>query len=204
MAFPIIQFGTSRFLQAHVDLFVSEALAKGGDRSDASSRCRRRRTSKAANASRRSRQAEPYDVQIRGSPTASGRRAKSRSPASGGGVDAQRSNGPRSSACSTRRAAWSRTPRTAGYEIPLRCAGLARLPRSFPPNSRSCSSPATAPARRPITLFPCELTPANGRLFARRCSGCFDGWRRFRRAGAGSPTTASGSTRWSTASSRNL
>src|SRR5205823_12592477 len=29
MAFPIIQFGTSRFLQAHVDLFVSEALAEG-------------------------------------------------------------------------------------------------------------------------------------------------------------------------------
>src|SRR5690348_12449294 len=28
MAFPIIQFGTSRFLQAHVDLFVSEALAE--------------------------------------------------------------------------------------------------------------------------------------------------------------------------------
>ena len=29
MAFPIIQFGASRFLQAHVDLFVSQALAKG-------------------------------------------------------------------------------------------------------------------------------------------------------------------------------
>ena len=28
MAFPIIQFGTSRFLQAHVDLFVSEALER--------------------------------------------------------------------------------------------------------------------------------------------------------------------------------
>ena len=28
-AFPILQFGTSRFLQAHVDLFVSEALARG-------------------------------------------------------------------------------------------------------------------------------------------------------------------------------
>ena len=29
MNFPILQFGTSRFLQAHVDLFVSEAMAKG-------------------------------------------------------------------------------------------------------------------------------------------------------------------------------
>src|SRR5271167_4849551 len=27
--FPILQFGASRFLQAHVDLFVSEALARG-------------------------------------------------------------------------------------------------------------------------------------------------------------------------------
>ena len=26
---PILQFGTSRFLQAHVDLFVSEALESG-------------------------------------------------------------------------------------------------------------------------------------------------------------------------------
>ncbi|MEP7298776.1 MAG: mannitol dehydrogenase family protein, partial [Burkholderiales bacterium] len=26
---PILQFGTSRFLQAHVDLFVSQALARG-------------------------------------------------------------------------------------------------------------------------------------------------------------------------------
>ena len=29
MPFPILQFGTSRFLQAHVDLFVSEARAPG-------------------------------------------------------------------------------------------------------------------------------------------------------------------------------
>ncbi|WP_281032621.1 hypothetical protein [Phyllobacterium salinisoli] len=26
---PILQFGTSRFLQAHADLFVSDALARG-------------------------------------------------------------------------------------------------------------------------------------------------------------------------------
>jgi len=35
MAQPILQFGTSRFLQAHVDLFVSEALAGEGGASDA-------------------------------------------------------------------------------------------------------------------------------------------------------------------------
>src|SRR4051812_26652935 len=29
LANPILQFGTSRFLQAHVDLFVSEALERG-------------------------------------------------------------------------------------------------------------------------------------------------------------------------------
>ena len=29
METPILQFGTSRFLQAHVDLFVSEALQRG-------------------------------------------------------------------------------------------------------------------------------------------------------------------------------
>ena len=26
---PVVQFGTSRFLQAHVDLFIDEALARG-------------------------------------------------------------------------------------------------------------------------------------------------------------------------------
>ena len=26
---PILQFGTSRFLQAHADFFISEALAQG-------------------------------------------------------------------------------------------------------------------------------------------------------------------------------
>ena len=29
MTTPILQFGTSRFLQAHADLFVSEALTRG-------------------------------------------------------------------------------------------------------------------------------------------------------------------------------
>ena len=37
--FPILQFGASRFLQAHVDLFVSEALPPR--RSDGAHRCRR-------------------------------------------------------------------------------------------------------------------------------------------------------------------
>ena len=35
MAHPILQFGTSRFLLAHVDLFISEALAGTGGASDA-------------------------------------------------------------------------------------------------------------------------------------------------------------------------
>ena len=29
MPTPIVQFGTSRFLQAHADLFISQALKKG-------------------------------------------------------------------------------------------------------------------------------------------------------------------------------
>ena len=45
MTFPIIQFGTSRFLQAHVDLFVSEALGKGAASMSTSSSARRWRGS---------------------------------------------------------------------------------------------------------------------------------------------------------------
>ena len=43
MTFPIIQFGASRFLQAHVDLFVSQALARLADIHDNHDAKKRRR-----------------------------------------------------------------------------------------------------------------------------------------------------------------
>ena len=65
MAFPIIQFGTSRFLQAHVDLFVSEALAKGA----AMGRIVAVQTTQSAESRKRIAafvEGRPYLVQIKG------------------------------------------------------------------------------------------------------------------------------------------
>src|SRR5579863_7651642 len=65
MAFPIIQFGTSRFLQAHADLFVSEALERG----QAAGRIAVVQTTASADSGRRIaffRQDRPYRVHVQG------------------------------------------------------------------------------------------------------------------------------------------
>ena len=65
MTFPIIQFGTSRFLQAHVDLFVSEALGKGA----AMGRIVAVQTTQSAESRKRIAafaEGRPYVVQIKG------------------------------------------------------------------------------------------------------------------------------------------
>lgn len=60
---PIVQFGTSRFLQAHADLFVSEALARG----DAPGRITVVQSSgHGERAKRLSALAEGFDVRLRG------------------------------------------------------------------------------------------------------------------------------------------
>ncbi len=65
MRFPVLQFGTSRFLQAHADLFIHEAAADGEDAGPVAI------VASSGNAARRSRLAafegpEGYPVEIRG------------------------------------------------------------------------------------------------------------------------------------------
>ena len=65
MTCPVMQFGTSRFLQAHVDLFVSEAMA----RHEAAGPIAVVQTTNSADSRRRVegfRRTRPYPVQIRG------------------------------------------------------------------------------------------------------------------------------------------
>ena len=65
MPFPILQFGTSRFLQAHADLFVSEALAKG----EAAGKIAVVQTTSSPDSRRRLaffNEARPYRVHVRG------------------------------------------------------------------------------------------------------------------------------------------
>ena len=153
MAFPIIQFGTSRFLQAHVDLFVSEALAAGeaigrivavqttANRGQPQAHRRLRRGPALCRADQGYRGGAPLST------------AKSRSEASAAASTPTRT-GRRSSVCSTRRAAWSRTPRTAATKSMPRTRQRGRRPAPSRPSSQSCSSPAIAPARRRSRSFP--------------------------------------------------
>ena len=99
----------------------------------------------------------------------------------------QRRNGPTSSACSTRPVARSRTPPTAATRPIPRTGRTAGRRDRFRPSSPSCSLARHRAGAEPITLFPCELTPANGAalraVVLRRARSI--GMRRARR-GAGS------------------
>jgi tagaturonate reductase len=62
-----------------------------------------------------------------------------------------------------RRAAWSRTPRTAATRQTRRTQPISERRDPSPRSSRSSFSAAHRARAPPITLFPCELTPANGK-----------------------------------------
>src|SRR5271165_4951232 len=87
MAFPIIQFGTSRFLQAHVDLFVSQALEAG----EAMGRIVAVQTTGSPESRKRIAafaEGRPYVVQIRGLAGGAVVDDKVEVASVGGGVDA--------------------------------------------------------------------------------------------------------------------
>ena len=111
----------------------------------------------------------------RGSPAAPSSTPKSRSQASAAG-SMRTSNGRRSSASSTRRGAWSRTPRTAAMKPSPRTRRRARRRVPFPPSWRSCSSPATAPARRRSRSFPASSRRTTARHLRATVLGVLDGW----------------------------
>lgn len=63
---PILQFGTSRFLQAHVDLFVSEALDQGGEALGGITVVQTTDSAESARRVAALARGTGYDVQIRG------------------------------------------------------------------------------------------------------------------------------------------
>ena len=174
MAFPMIQFGTSRFLQAHVDLFVSEALKKG----EAMGRIVAVQTTQ--NPESRKRIAafaedRPYVVEIKG--IAGGVVVDERVEVSsvGGGVDANEQWDEVERLFNEARCMVSNTA-DRGYETYASDAPGGGTPRSFPAKLAKLLLARHRGGATPITLFPCELTPNNGKTLRAVVLNVLDGW----------------------------
>ncbi|MGA7196050.1 mannitol dehydrogenase family protein [Roseiarcus sp.] len=173
MAFPIIQFGTSRFLQAHVDLFVSEALTKGA----AMGRIVAVQTTQSAESRKRIAafaEGRPYVVQIKGIAGGAIVDIEAKVSSVGGGVDANESWEAVERLFNEARCMVSNTA-DRGYELDPSDRPDA-MPRSFPAKLAKLLLARHRAGAPPITLFPCELTPANGETLRAVVLKVLDGW----------------------------
>ena len=201
MAFPIIQFGTSRFLQAHVDLFVSEALGKGA----AMGRIVAVQTTQSAESRKRIAafaEGRPYVVQIKGIVGDAVIDNEVEVSSVGDGVDANEHWAKVERLFNEARCMVSNTA-DRGYETYASDAPDGETPRSFPAKLAKLLLARHRAGAPPITLFPCELTPDNGKTLRAVVLKVLDGGAFRRRRGAGSARTAYGSIRSSTASSQS-
>ena len=160
MSFPILQFGTSRFLQAHVDLFIDQGFQ---DRAGKGVIAVAQTTASPDSARRLSffNSGRPYTVRVRGLFEGAAIDQAIEVASIGRGVDAN--------------ADWSTLERLfvearwivsntgdRGYELNEKDRDAAAIPRSFPAKLAKLLH-ARFEARRPApTLFPCELIEANG------------------------------------------
>jgi tagaturonate reductase len=173
-AFPILQFGTSRFLQAHVDLFVSEALARGEAigriavvQTTSSKESRKRLEAFAAG--------KPYLVRVKG--LAGGKIVDESVEVTsiGAGIDAASQWEDVERRFNEARCAASNTA-DRGYETDPADRPDAGPPRSFPAKLAKLLLARHRAGAGPITLFPCELTPANGNALRAAVLGVLDRW----------------------------
>jgi tagaturonate reductase len=172
--FPIVQFGASRFLQAHVDLFVSEALARGEAMgriavagTTGSPESRRRIAAFAAG--------EPYHVLVRGLRNGAIVDESVEVKSIGLGVDAATQWDELERLFIAARCAISNTA-DRGYETDPGDRPDAGPPRSFPAKLAKLLLARFSAGAGPITLFPCELTPANGAVLRGVTLDVLDRW----------------------------
>jgi tagaturonate reductase len=172
--FPILQFGASRFLQAHVDLFVREALASGEAMgriavagTTGSPESRRRIAAFAAG--------QPYCVQIKGLTNGAIVDESMEVSSVGAGVDAATQWDELERLFIAARCAVSNTA-DRGYETDPADRPDAGPPRSFPAKLAKLLLARHRAGAKPITLFPCELTPSNGRVLRGVVLDVLEGW----------------------------
>jgi tagaturonate reductase len=173
-AFPILQFGTSRFLQAHVDLFVSEALGQREAmgriavvQTTSSKESRKRLDAFAA--------AKPYLVQVKGLSAGKIIDESVVVTSVGAGFDAAAQWDEVERLFIAARCAVSNTA-DRGYETDPADRPDGGPPRSFPAKLAKLLLARHRAGAEPIALFPCELTPANGRVLRETVLGVLDGW----------------------------
>jgi tagaturonate reductase len=173
-AFPILQFGTSRFLQAHVDLFVSQALARG----DAMGRIAVVQTTSSKESRKRLdafAAGKPYRVEVKGFAGGKIVDGSVEVRSVGAGVDAATQWDEVVRLFNAADCAVSNTA-DRGYESDPADRPDAGPPRSFPAKLAKLLLARYRAGAEPITLFPCELTPANGKALRAVVLGVLDRW----------------------------
>jgi len=159
-SFPILQFGTSRFLQAHVDLFVDQGFTEGAG----TGKIAVVQTTASADSARRLaffNSGQPYKVHVRGLSQGAVIDQWIDVASIGCGVDAN--------------ADWPALERLflearwivsntgdRGYELSADDRYEATAPRSFPAKVTKLLHARFGAGAPPPTLFPCELIEANG------------------------------------------
>ena len=172
--FPILQFGASRFLQAHVDLFVSEALPKG----EAMGRIAVAGTTGSPESRRRVAafaKGEPYPVLVKGLTGGAVVDESLEVGSVGLGVDAATQWDELERLFIAARCAVSNTA-DRGYETDPSDRPDAGPPKSFPAKLAKLLLARFSAGAEPITLFPCELTPANGQVLRGVALDVLDRW----------------------------
>lgn len=161
MSLPIMQFGTSRFLQAHVDLFVSEALARG----EAAGRIAVVQTTSSPDSQRRLaffKQDRPYRVHVQGLANGAAIDEWTEVSSVGQSLDAN-SQWPEVERLFVEETRWAiSNTGDRGYELDAADRPQGAPPRSFPAKLTRLLLARFAAGRPPLTLLPCELIVGNG------------------------------------------
>ena len=175
MPFPIMQFGTSRFLQAHVDLFVSEALAQG----EAAGRIAVVQTTASTDSRRRLaffNEGRPYRVHVQGLADGGVIDAWTEVSSIGRGLDANL-EWEQVEDLFVNEARWAvSNTGDRGYDLDADDKRDGPPPRSFPAKLTRLLFARFSAGRPPLTLLPCELIVGNGGELKRIVVGVAAGW----------------------------
>src|SRR3984957_3079454 len=161
MAFPILQFGTSRFLQAHFDLFVDQGYVEGSG----AGRIAVVQTTSSPDSARRLAYFDTgaaYTVRVRGLEGEKLIDEEVSVASLARGVDAN-ANWAEVERLFVDEARWivSNTG-DRGYELDEADGSDAGVPRAFPAKLAKLLHTRFHAGRSPPTLFPCELIEDNG------------------------------------------
>ena len=161
MTFPILQFGTSRFLQAHFDLFVDQGFIEGSGKHTIAVV----QTTASPDSARRLaffNSGAPYRVRVRGLDGETLIDEEVSVNSIGRGVDAN-ANWGEVERLFVQEARWivSNTG-DRGYELDEADASEDGVPRAFPAKLAKLLHARFRAGAAPLTIFPCELIEQNG------------------------------------------